>query len=251
MTVSKSSPLLHPLVFPWLVALGLHGGLLAIPVPQAAPPVVKKAINTVPLARTIPAPATTQPPVARIKSTAVIAATAAPLVAPSSVQTQAPPPSPIASEPQPIPPKPTEPQPTEPQPIEPQPIEPQLIEPQPTNPKSIAPQPPPSGPEPILGNISQILGAEPSCQGNPGCWQVGETQWRKVAETIEQQLHNKGYSLTQLELEDETGLGVYEVLKQGKREFYLHVIQIEQKTVYVLKPQLLGRRELEQAAFEG
>lgn len=102
-----------------------------------------------------------------------------------------------------------------------------------------------------MGNISQILGAEPSCQGKQDCWQVGETQWRKVVETIEQQLNHKGYSLAQIELEDENGLGVYEVSKQHKREFYLHVILTAQGTVYLLKPQLLNRQELEQLTWQG
>jgi hypothetical protein len=226
MTVSKSTPIPDPLIFPWLVALGLHGGLLALPVPPPAAPVVQKEINTVPLARTVPVPIAPKTSSPVIK--AIVPVAAAPAAIPSSIQTQSTPPAPKIADPRPVAPPLTPPQPTEPQPVE----------------------PPPTTPEPILGNISQILGAEPSCQGKPDCWQVGETQWRRIADTIEQQLHNKGYKLTQLELEDETGLGVYEVLKQGKREFYLHVIQIEQKTVYLLKPNLLSRQELEKAAFE-
>lgn len=79
---------------------------------------------------------------------------------------------------------------------------------------------------------------------------MDETQWRKVVETIEQQLNQKGYTLAQVELEDDTGLGVYEVSKQDKREFYLHVISTAQGTVYLLKPQLLSRQEIENLTLQ-
>lgn len=239
MNVSKPPLSLNPFVIVWFIALGMHAALFAMPVPSPETPVVKKSFNMVPLSQKVPTPAAAPIP----KTVAVRGKSSPALVAktsstPATVQTPVPEtsPTPMAS-PSPV----ASPTPT----ASPTPA----ITPTPT-PSPIASATPTATPDPLLGNISKVLGAEPSCQGKQDCWQVGETHWRKVVASIEQQLNHKGYSLAEVELGDENGLGVYEVSKQDKREFYLHVILTAQGTVYLLKPQLLSRQELEQLTLQ-
>jgi hypothetical protein len=81
-----------------------------------------------------------------------------------------------------------------------------------------------------------------------GCWQTAETQWRSVSTDLEQKLVNKGYALKPLDLEDDTGLRVYEVSKDGKRQYYLNLLSTEKGTVYLMAEKPLTREELTTAA---
>jgi hypothetical protein len=81
-----------------------------------------------------------------------------------------------------------------------------------------------------------------------GCWQTAETQWRSVSTDLKQNLENKGYVVQQLDLEDDTGIRVYEVSKDGKMQYYLNLLSTEKGTVYLLAQKPLTREELRTAA---
>jgi hypothetical protein len=100
---------------------------------------------------------------------------------------------------------------------------------------------------PLAGTL-QIEGAEQGCSGSQDCWQVEETQWRSIADNLEERLQADGYAVTQLDLEDDTGLRVYEVIKQGNPKYYLHLLSTSHGTVYLVKSKLLSREEFQQMA---
>jgi hypothetical protein len=81
-----------------------------------------------------------------------------------------------------------------------------------------------------------------------GCWQTAETQWRSVSTDLKQNLENKGYVVQQLDLEDDTGIRVYEVSKDGKRQYYLNLLSTGKGTVYLMAEKPLTRAELTTAA---
>jgi hypothetical protein len=65
-----------------------------------------------------------------------------------------------------------------------------------------------------------------------------------VAGNLEEKLADQGYDVEQLELDDDTGLRVYEISKDNKR-YYLHFLSTAQGTVYLIKPEQLSREEVE------
>ncbi|OLP15731.1 hypothetical protein BST81_24745 [Leptolyngbya sp. 'hensonii'] len=80
-----------------------------------------------------------------------------------------------------------------------------------------------------------------------GCWQVEDTQWRSIAGNLKQRLRDQGMELAELDLEDDTGLRVYEVSKDGKLQYYLNLLSTDRGTIYVLNPRQMSRAELESA----
>jgi hypothetical protein len=75
---------------------------------------------------------------------------------------------------------------------------------------------------------------------------VNETQWRSVASNLEQQFEQQGYRVDKLDdLEDEEGMGIYELTKPGTPPHYLHFLLTDQGTVYFLDSKRLSRGELE------
>lgn len=47
--------------------------------------------------------------------------------------------------------------------------------------------------------------------------------------------------------EDEHGMGIYKIVKQGKPDYYLHFLLTDSGTIYYLDRKPLNREELEQA----
>ncbi len=75
---------------------------------------------------------------------------------------------------------------------------------------------------------------------------MNETQWRSVAGNLEQQFEQQGYRVDKLDdLEDEEGMGIYEVSKPGAPTHYLHFLLTDRGTVYLLDSKRLSRGELE------
>ena len=77
---------------------------------------------------------------------------------------------------------------------------------------------------------------------------MAETQGRRIAGDLERRLQNQGYTLVQQELDDDTGMRVFEVSKGGTRQYFLHLIWSDRGTIYVRHPTLMSRTELEAAA---
>ncbi|MCL6434220.1 MAG: hypothetical protein K6T90_08365 [Leptolyngbyaceae cyanobacterium HOT.MB2.61] len=119
----------------------------------------------------------------------------------------------------------------------------------PSSPKPPASPSPTPEPEPtnILVIFSRLAGAVPGCSNSKkDCWQVNETQWRSVASNLEQQFEQQGYRVDKLDdLEDEEGMGIYELTKPGTPPHYLHFLLTDQGTVYFLDSKRLSRGELE------
>jgi hypothetical protein len=73
---------------------------------------------------------------------------------------------------------------------------------------------------------------------------VNNTLGREVSNQVERKLQAEGYILTRQDLDDDTGMLVYEVKKQdGTFQYYLHVIWSDRGTVYVQRPQLISSLE--------
>jgi hypothetical protein len=196
------------------VALGLHGLLFLMPVPSSEPVAEKPKSDSVtvvnlpkPKPQKLVQPTPKAKPSPSVKPSPIVQKITPTIVTPQ--------PSPIALQ-SPIPsPSPS-------------------VTPSP----SITPSPSPT-------DVLQIEGAQPGCNGRIGCWQMAETKGRIIAETLEQQLQKQGYELRKLELDDDTGIQVYEVAKDGTRQYFLHLIWSDRGTVYVRNPEILSRGQLE------
>ncbi|MBF2025605.1 MAG: hypothetical protein IGS48_02400 [Oscillatoriales cyanobacterium C42_A2020_001] len=109
------------------------------------------------------------------------------------------------------------------------------------------PSPKPSPPEPgdLVVNLGRLPNTKP-CRNVGGCWQSDESQWRMVYQNVQQQISEQGYQVVELELEDDTGFRVSQILKNGSPKYYLHLLSTLQGTVYVLNPTQLNKTEVEQ-----
>jgi hypothetical protein len=97
---------------------------------------------------------------------------------------------------------------------------------------SLTPLPTPSiDPDPFA-DFPHVSGAQAGCAGSERCWQTADTQWRAIANDIQQALKDKGYALESLPLAEETGRQVYRVFKAGEDPYYLSFISTPQGTVY-------------------
>jgi hypothetical protein len=197
----------------WLVALGLHGALLGLPLypPPSPPKETPIQVTRLPKSATakivIP-----RKPVAKIPAKPKIQPSPRSISRPQPIGVPAPTPSPS-----PVAAKPT-------------------------------PSPSPSVTDP-LALFAKAEGAAPGCSEakKAECWQLEDTQWRSVAGNLEKRLQNQGYSVTKLDdLEDETGMGIYKVDKDGVTK-YLHLLLTSRGTVYLLESKPLSRSELEVA----
>lgn len=204
------------------IAAGLHGLMFVIPIPSTDPIVEKQEEKPVAIT-SLPKPS----PQATSTSTPKAQPTP-PKVTPRATPKPSPPATLSQSNPAPAPaPSPS----TSPSPS---------ISPSPS--PTVSPSPSPS---PSPKDALQIDGATPGCNGREGCWQVLETKGRMVAGTLEKQLQNQGYQVTQKELDEDTGMRVYQVEKAGTEPYYLHFVWSDRGTAYVRNPQILSRSELE------
>lgn len=200
----------------WVAALGLHGILLALPIyPSSAPPkeqpirvtrLPEKSTAKIIVPRTLAAKVPIKPKIQPSPKAIARPHPPNPIVVPSPTPSS----SPVAAKPSPTP-------------------SPTVTDP--------------------LALFAKAEGAEPGCSDSrkTDCWQLEDTQWRSVASSLEERLENQGYAVTKLDdLEDEMGMGIYKVDKDGVTK-YLHLLLTDRGTVYLLESKPLSRSELEVA----
>jgi hypothetical protein len=76
------------------------------------------------------------------------------------------------------------------------------------------------------------------------CFNVAQTNGRLFTSQIEAHFKNKGFALDKQEIEDEHGMSVYQLLKQGYPKDYLHVFWDNEGTTYLRFPRILNHQEL-------
>jgi hypothetical protein len=82
------------------------------------------------------------------------------------------------------------------------------------------------------------------------CYALTETNGRAVFTQLEQRLVQKGYALEKLELDDDVGMSVYKLSRDGKVQDYLHLLWTDHGTTYLRSPKVLSRRELSELATQ-
>jgi hypothetical protein len=122
---------------------------------------------------------------------------------------------------------------------------------------SLTPQPSPipsstpsatplSSPTPVSTQELQMEGATAGCVASKiqDCFNVAETNGRLFSSRIEAYFRGKGFALDKQELEDEHGMSVYQLSKQGHPKDYLHVFWDDEGTTYLRFPKILTHQEL-------
>lgn len=244
---------------PWLlIALGLHGVLLFLPLPSESPSEptsTAENIQIVSLPSPTPSTAPTPPPTPPL----AVPPPPTPSVAPS-IRVQARPSAPPAITPTSTPsPTPAPAATNSPQPApSPSPAPNPSPSPSPSPTPTPTPSVDPNASTTVLSTLPNppdfphAEGSQPGCGGQAVCWQTDNTQWRSVARTFEQTLEDQGYDVNQLELETDTGVRVYAVSKEGEIPYYLNLLSTLDGTVYVLSDKPLTPQELtEMAAAQG
>lgn len=66
-----------------------------------------------------------------------------------------------------------------------------------------------------------------------------------MKQDVAQQIRQQGYEVADLELEDDTGFKVSQVLKNGEVKYYLHLLSTDGGTLFVLNAKQLSRAETE------
>jgi hypothetical protein len=201
------------------IAIGLHGLLFAIPIPSTDSEAEKsstESVNIVNLPKPSPAPTiASRQPTPKVQpslSSRPITPTASPIPQPST---------------------------------QPQPQTVLSLQPSPSPSPSLSSSPSPSAsPSPSPTDALQITGAVPGCNGRAGCWQIADSNGRTVAGNLEQQLEKQGFILTQKDLDQDTGFRVYEVAKDGVKQYYLHMIWSDRGTAYIRNDNLLSHSQL-------
>ncbi len=193
------------------VALSLHGLVLITPIvleespkekPQTSPVKMQKLASSKIAALPSPSPtaisqAPIQPPVPQ---------PAIPQPIQSTIQQSVP--QPIQSPIQQSIPQPS----TTPQPIQ-----------QPPTPQPV-PQPPAKTPD-----IFQIQGAT-ACDRVKDCYASAESNGRLISQTLKEKLESQGYTLTAIDLDEETGMKIYRLFQNGQPKDYLHIIWTDKGT---------------------
>lgn len=241
------------------VSVTLHGLILFLPLwPTSSPPnqddeIVVDEINLTSLPPTDmePSPPPLPPP------PTLPVPTPAPPLAPSL--STLPPPSPVTVPSTPVQSPVVSPSPP-PMPATPQEEEPDLLpEPDPTPtpaPTPVIPVPTPIPtavptsevfPEP-MANFPHLEGAEPGCDGLEQCWQIPDSHWRGIAQTLQTSLLRQGYALNELELENDTGRRVYEVIQDGEIVYYLTLVSTFEETIYRLTADPMTTAEIDELA---
>lgn len=110
------------------------------------------------------------------------------------------------------------------------------LEPKPT---PVSPAKPTPAPSP---DVFQIQGTI-ACDGIKNCYASAETNGRLVSETLEQQLRDQGYTLQPIELDEDTGMKVYHLFQNGQPKDYLHIIWTDQGTRHLRLPQPVTNRQ--------
>lgn len=233
---------------PWLLlSVTLHAAIFVAPLLPSPPPLPEPE-DTVGLAPKPPSPSTSPLPLPT-----VTASTPAPGPVPQSPPSRRvlPPQAPLVVA-RSTPPKTAAPAVTLSSPASPSPSPSPAAtvaspSPLPSTPLPVAASPTSEPPSPYA-TFPHLESTTAGCGDRENCWQSADTQWRSLARTLEQNLQNQGYSLTQLDLETDTGVRVYRVAKAGEPEYYLNLISTFQGTVYLISEQLMTAVEIRQAA---
>lgn len=104
---------------------------------------------------------------------------------------------------------------------------------------------PPINPGDLVVDLGQMPGAVP-CEDANSCWRSEDSQWRSVYANVKDQLTDQGYRVMELDLDDDTGFRVSQISRNGKTQYYLHLLSTLRGTVYVLNPTQLSKDEVEQ-----
>jgi hypothetical protein len=190
------------------ITIGLHGLLFAIPIPsvdnsEAEKPKSENSVNVVNLPKPSPSAIASPQPSPRVQPS--VRVQPSPAVMPSPQQA-------IQPQVSPSPQSSTSPSPT--------------VSPSPSTSPSPSVSPSPT-------DALAIVGATPGCRGKAGCWKLTESNGRTIAGTLEQKLESQGFTYSDLNAEPDTGFRVYEVAKDGVKQYYLHMIWNDRGTAYV------------------
>jgi outer membrane biosynthesis protein TonB len=213
-----------------LPALGLHALLLVYPLPSAErdleaklkPGKPVRVVKLPPSSQSLRSASVAKPANARQQKQSLSVPAKKPIVVkkvttlPSKVETPAPKPAPA--------PTPTS---------------------SPTPQPSPTPSPTPSA-TPASTSELQMEGATAGCvtSKTQDCFNVAETNGRLFSSRIEAYFRGKGFALDKQELEDEHGMSVYKLSKQGHAKDYLHVFWDDEGTTYLRSPRILSHQEL-------
>jgi hypothetical protein len=227
------------------VALGLHGLLLSAPIALEEAPPEKPPTAPVKMQRLLRSKVAASPPLSSSPNPAAgkvavlpkpIAslnpATKQVIASPPPISLPTPAPKQVAVSPPPIAsPAPTAQKVTaSPPPIALPPITEQVTA-LPTPPVPSTPATPPQTPD-----VFQIQGAT-SCDNIKDCYASTDTNGRNVALALQAKLQAQGYTLQEIELEEDTGMKVYHLFKNGQPQDYLHIIWTDQGTRSLRLPQ--------------
>lgn len=99
--------------------------------------------------------------------------------------------------------------------------------------------------------IAQSAGGARCDEATADCYRIPinpGTSWRSLASEKAQKFEQQGYQVKQLEdLDDDTGLLVYELSKNGTTEF-LHASSSEASVLFLKRPKLLTKEQVDQSA---
>jgi outer membrane biosynthesis protein TonB len=128
-------------------------------------------------------------------------------------------------------------------------VETPVSKPTPTSSPTPQPSPTPSptsSATPASTSELQMEGATLGCvtSKTQDCFNVAETDGRLFSSKIEAYFRDKGFALDKQELEEEHGMSVYKLSKQGHPKDYLHVFWDGEGTTYLRSPRILNHQEL-------
>ncbi|MBD3884892.1 hypothetical protein IFO70_24460 [Phormidium tenue FACHB-886] len=113
---------------------------------------------------------------------------------------------------------------------------------------SPTPTPTPTPAADPLTNFPHVSNAQVGCNDSERCWQTPDTQWRAIADTIQQNLQDKGYALEEVPLAEEAGRRVYRVVKAGEPPYYLNFISTTEGTAYLFTDEPMTLAEMDTVA---
>ena len=69
-----------------------------------------------------------------------------------------------------------------------------------------------------------------ACDRVKDCYASTETNGRAIAKTLEEKLEVQGYTLTAIDLDEDTGMKIYQLFLKGQPKDYLHIIWTDKGT---------------------
>jgi len=255
----------HRLVSYLVAAAGVHSILFLLPIsePDASPPLAEKPVKVVKLTTPTRSQMLVVKPTNSVKPRPAIAPKVA--VAPKRVirqRVEQPAPASLPVKTTPIPKKTQTEMAVTPKPspqMSPSPAQPPAEQSPATSSQAKSdPLPVPNEPVPegnptqdVFATVPQTNGAEQACDDQQEtCWRVPDARMREVSRQVLADLQRKGYEVEKEDIEDDIGMEVYEVSKNGEVKYYLHFLSLmsDSGTFYLPAKSMLSREELEQKA---